>query len=105
LHLKKTSQRYPVHVCVHLVAKCQMHFLGQQPGEKQSRSSTTESTIVSDLFEGRLSYLTHFVPCGHQAHNAQTFTVLSLPIPKDNKNCSIQVCFIRFVTWYCSRSW
>ncbi|MEQ2207749.1 hypothetical protein XENOCAPTIV_017947, partial [Xenoophorus captivus] len=62
-----------------------MHFLGQQ-----SRSSTTESTIVSELFEGRLSYLTHFVPCGHQAHNAQTFTVLSLPIPKDNKNCSIQ---------------
>lgn len=29
--------------------------------------------------------------CHHQAHNTQAFTVLSLPVPKGNIKCSIQV--------------
>uniref|UniRef100_M3ZIW1 Ubiquitin carboxyl-terminal hydrolase n=1 Tax=Xiphophorus maculatus TaxID=8083 RepID=M3ZIW1_XIPMA len=52
------------------------------------RSSKTESTIVSDLFEGQLSYLTSFLHCGHEARNSQTFTILSLPIP----NGALLVC-------------
>uniref|UniRef100_A0A3B5MXH2 ubiquitinyl hydrolase 1 n=1 Tax=Xiphophorus couchianus TaxID=32473 RepID=A0A3B5MXH2_9TELE len=62
----------------------------------QSRSSKTESTIVSDLFEGQLSYLTSFLHCGHEARNSQTFTILSLPIPNGNKKCSIQDCLSLF---------
>ncbi|XP_038123767.1 putative ubiquitin carboxyl-terminal hydrolase 50 [Cyprinodon tularosa] len=70
-----------------------IHFSRRQPGEKQS---TTESTIISDLFEGQLSYLTYFMQCGHQANNAQTFTILSLPIPKKSKKCSIEDCLSLF---------
>uniref|UniRef100_A0A3Q2CUY4 ubiquitinyl hydrolase 1 n=1 Tax=Cyprinodon variegatus TaxID=28743 RepID=A0A3Q2CUY4_CYPVA len=71
----------------------QNHSSTKTPGEKQS---TTESTIISDLFEGQLSYLTYFMQCGHQAHNAQIFTVLSLPIPKKSKKCSIEDCLSLF---------
>uniref|UniRef100_A0A096LRZ9 Ubiquitin carboxyl-terminal hydrolase n=1 Tax=Poecilia formosa TaxID=48698 RepID=A0A096LRZ9_POEFO len=79
-----------------LVAKRQMHLSRKQPGKNQSRSSKTESTIVSDLFEGQLNYLTSFLHCGHEARNNQTFTILSLPIPNDNKKCSIQDCLSLF---------
>ncbi|PWA19034.1 hypothetical protein CCH79_00004920, partial [Gambusia affinis] len=73
-----------------------MHLSRKQPGKNQSRSSKTESTIVSDLFEGQLSYLTSFLHCGHEARNHQTFTILSLPIPNDKKKCSIQDCLSLF---------
>ncbi|XP_054900980.1 putative ubiquitin carboxyl-terminal hydrolase 50 [Poeciliopsis prolifica] len=72
-----------------------MHLSRKQPGKKQSRNSKTESTLVSDLFEGQLSYLTSFLHCGHEAHNNQTFTILSLPIPNDKK-CTIQDCLSLF---------
>ncbi|KAM4597263.1 uncharacterized protein V3H82_023383 [Fundulus diaphanus] len=96
-HTQQDAQELLLHLlnALHEDLK-KLHFSGQQPGERPGRSSTTESTIVSDLFEGQLSYLTHFLRCGHQAHNAQTFTVLSLPIPKGNKKCSIQDCLSLF---------
>uniref|UniRef100_A0A3Q1IS44 ubiquitinyl hydrolase 1 n=1 Tax=Anabas testudineus TaxID=64144 RepID=A0A3Q1IS44_ANATE len=65
-------------------------------GQKQSCATDAgESTIVSHLFEGQLSYMTLCMHCDHQAHSTQTFTVLSLPIPKTIK-CSIQDCLSLF---------
>uniref|UniRef100_A0A3Q2P4Y8 ubiquitinyl hydrolase 1 n=1 Tax=Fundulus heteroclitus TaxID=8078 RepID=A0A3Q2P4Y8_FUNHE len=96
-HTQQDAQELLLHLlnALHEDLK-KLHFSGQQPGERPGLSSTAESTIVSDLFEGQLSYLTHFLRCGHQAHNGQTFTVLSLPIPKGNKKCSIQDCLSLF---------
>uniref|UniRef100_A0A8C5HGQ2 ubiquitinyl hydrolase 1 n=1 Tax=Gouania willdenowi TaxID=441366 RepID=A0A8C5HGQ2_GOUWI len=67
---------------------------------RQMRSSlqncATESTIVSHLFEGQLSYMTMCMHCDHQAHSRQSFTMLSLPIPSDMIKCSIQDCLSLF---------
>ncbi|XP_017159347.1 putative ubiquitin carboxyl-terminal hydrolase 50 isoform X1 [Poecilia reticulata] len=43
-----------------------MDLSRKQPGNNQNRSSKTESTIISDLFEGQLNYLTSFLHCGHE---------------------------------------
>lgn len=53
--------------------------------------AAVESTIVSHLFEGQLSYVTLCMQCSLQAVSTQAFTVLSLPIPSDIIKCSIQV--------------
>ncbi|XP_034428826.1 uncharacterized protein LOC117754172 [Hippoglossus hippoglossus] len=65
----------------------------------QSRNCTTaagDSTIVSRLFEGQLSYTTLCTHCNLQAHSTQAFTVLSLAIPTDILKCSIQDCLSLF---------
>ncbi|XP_051235180.1 ubiquitin carboxyl-terminal hydrolase 2-like [Dicentrarchus labrax] len=80
------------------VAKRHMRSSKQQPRQDQNRNCATaagESTIVSHLFEGQLSYMTLCMHCDHQAHSTQTFTVLSLPIPTHIK-CSIQDCLSLF---------
>uniref|UniRef100_A0A3Q3D256 ubiquitinyl hydrolase 1 n=1 Tax=Hippocampus comes TaxID=109280 RepID=A0A3Q3D256_HIPCM len=59
-------------------------------------TSFAQSTIVSKLFEGTLSYVTVCMRCDHQTHNTQTFTVLSLPIPTHISKCSIQDCLSLF---------
>ncbi|KAJ0001615.1 hypothetical protein NQD34_001411 [Periophthalmus magnuspinnatus] len=56
----------------------------------------SDSTVVSRLFEGRLSGVTLCLHCDHQAHNSQPFTILSLPIPTDLISCSIQDCLSLF---------
>ena len=65
----------------------------RQPRKDQNRNCSTaaESTIVSHLFEGQLSYMTVCMHCDQQAHSTQSFTILSLPIPADIIKCSIQV--------------
>ncbi|XP_062280531.1 ubiquitin carboxyl-terminal hydrolase 2-like [Scomber scombrus] len=71
----------------------------RQPRQDQNRNCATaaaESTIVSNLFEGQLSYMTLCMHCDHQAHSTQSFTVLSLPIPTDTIKCSIQDCLSLF---------
>lgn len=71
-----------------------MYLSTRQPRQTHNRkcaSAAGESTIVSHLFEGQLSYMTICMHCDHQAHSTQTFTVLSLPIPTDTSKCSIQV--------------
>lgn len=80
-------------VCVFKVAKRQMRSSIRQPRKDQNRNCSTaaESTIVSHLFEGQLSYMTVCMHCDQQAHSTQSFTVLSLPIPADIIKCSIQV--------------
>ncbi|KAM4592802.1 ubiquitin carboxyl-terminal hydrolase 50-like [Odontesthes bonariensis] len=78
------------------VLKRQMRSSMQHARREQNRNFATESTIVSHLFEGQLSNMTLCMHCDHQAYNAQTFTVLSLPIPKDITKCSIQDCLSLF---------
>ncbi|XP_072237419.1 ubiquitin carboxyl-terminal hydrolase 50-like [Leuresthes tenuis] len=78
------------------VLKRQMRSSMQHGRQEQNRNFATESTIVSHLFEGQLSYVTLCMQCDHQAYNTQTFTVLSLPIPKDITKCSIQDCLSLF---------
>uniref|UniRef100_A0A672H1F0 ubiquitinyl hydrolase 1 n=1 Tax=Salarias fasciatus TaxID=181472 RepID=A0A672H1F0_SALFA len=64
--------------------------------QEHNRKCAAESTIVSHLFEGRLSYVTLCMQCDHQAHSEQSFTVLSLPIPTHLIRCSIQDCLSLF---------
>uniref|UniRef100_A0A3B4XNS4 ubiquitinyl hydrolase 1 n=1 Tax=Seriola lalandi dorsalis TaxID=1841481 RepID=A0A3B4XNS4_SERLL len=59
-------------------------------------SPSIDSTIVSHLFEGQLSYMTLCMHCKLQGHSTQAFTVLSLPIPTDIIKCSIQDCLSLF---------
>ncbi|XP_034536250.1 uncharacterized protein LOC117810498 [Notolabrus celidotus] len=71
----------------------------KQQRQVQNRNNATaagESTIVSHLFEGQLSYMTLCMHCDHEAHSTQTFTVLSLPIPTGSIKCSIQDCLALF---------
>uniref|UniRef100_A0A665V5K6 ubiquitinyl hydrolase 1 n=1 Tax=Echeneis naucrates TaxID=173247 RepID=A0A665V5K6_ECHNA len=49
-----------------------------------------DSTIVSHLFEGQLSYRTLCMHCNYQTHSTQTFTVLSIPIPPAIIKCSLE---------------
>lgn len=53
--------------------------------------ATGGATVVSRLFEGQLSYVMVCLHCEHRAHSTQAFTILSLPIPRDARSCSIQV--------------
>ncbi|XP_070767332.1 ubiquitin carboxyl-terminal hydrolase 2-like [Enoplosus armatus] len=81
--------------------KVQRHMRSsvRQQRQDQNRNCATaawESTIVSHVFEGQLSYMTLCMHCDHQAHSTQTFTVLSLPIPTDIIKCSIQDCLSLF---------
>lgn len=78
--------------CVFQAAKRRMKSnMKRQARKEQNRNWTTETTVVSQLFEGQLSYMTLCMHCKHRAQNSQSFTVLSLPIPKDTMKCSIQV--------------
>ncbi|KAG7468746.1 inactive ubiquitin carboxyl-terminal hydrolase 50 [Solea senegalensis] len=77
------------------VVKRQMRQLKKD----QSRicaNAAGDSTIVSHLFEGQLSYTTLCTHCSHQANSTQTFTVLSLALPSDVIKCSIQDCLSLF---------
>ncbi|XP_070692195.1 ubiquitin carboxyl-terminal hydrolase 2-like [Pempheris klunzingeri] len=88
-----------LHDDVKKVAKRQMRSSIRQQRQDKNRHCATavgESTIVSNLFEGQLSYTTLCMLCDHQAYNTQTFTVLSLPIPTDVIKCSIQDCLSLF---------
>ncbi|XP_045888431.1 putative ubiquitin carboxyl-terminal hydrolase 50 [Micropterus dolomieu] len=81
------------------VAKRQKCSSMRQQRRAQNRNCATaavESTIVTHMFEGQLSYMTLCMHCDHQAHSTQTFTVLSLPIPTDIIKCSIQDCLSLF---------
>ncbi|KAJ8340401.1 hypothetical protein SKAU_G00350340 [Synaphobranchus kaupii] len=55
-----------------------------------------ESSIVTQLFEGQLSYLTVCMDCSHQIQQNQVFTMLSLPVPNHVIKCSLQDCLALF---------
>lgn len=66
----------------------------RKQGDKRSPAAAArETTAVSQLFEGQMSFMTLCMHCDHQAHSSQTFTVLSLPIPSDTSRCTIEVTF------------
>lgn len=58
---------------------------------KKIPNPATDSSIITALFEGQLTYNTLCMLCDHQTHSNQIFTILSLPIPTDNYKCLLQV--------------
>ncbi|NWU90985.1 UBP50 hydrolase, partial [Upupa epops] len=66
-------------------------------------SSIYELSIITQLFEGQLSYSITCVECKTTINRPESFTVLSLPIPSKSM-CSLQDCLKRFfqedrLTW------
>ncbi|XP_046898273.1 putative ubiquitin carboxyl-terminal hydrolase 50 [Hypomesus transpacificus] len=60
------------------------------------KSPGGESTIITRLFEGQLSYVTLCMRCDQQGQSNQVFTILSLPMPADVYKCSLQDCLSLF---------
>ncbi|XP_055010305.1 putative ubiquitin carboxyl-terminal hydrolase 50 [Boleophthalmus pectinirostris] len=95
-HLQQDAQEllmYCINALHDDLKKVSRHQLGREQRRAGLRS---DSTVVSRLFEGRLSGVTLCLHCDHQAHSAQPFTILSLPIPTDLISCSIQDCLSLF---------
>ncbi|XP_037306675.2 putative ubiquitin carboxyl-terminal hydrolase 50 [Pungitius pungitius] len=65
-------------------------------GANCGAAATESATVVSRLFEGQLGYTTLCTHCDHETRSTQSFTALSLPIPKDIPRCSIQDCLALF---------
>ncbi|NXW83141.1 UBP50 hydrolase, partial [Alopecoenas beccarii] len=69
-----------------------------------SRGSMSETpTIITELFEGQLSYDITCLECKSSTHRPESFTVLSLPIPSKSA-CSLRDCLECFfqqdtLTW------
>lgn len=58
---------------------------------KSTPNPATHYSIITNLFEGQLTYNTLCMHCDHQTHSNQVFTILSLPIPSGNFKCPLQV--------------
>ncbi|NXT26594.1 UBP50 hydrolase, partial [Syrrhaptes paradoxus] len=58
---------------------------------KASGGSVSETSIITQLFEGQLSYDITCQECRTTTSRPETFTVLSLPIPSKS-TCSLQDC-------------
>ncbi|XP_048472021.1 putative ubiquitin carboxyl-terminal hydrolase 50 isoform X1 [Rhincodon typus] len=54
-----------------------------------------ETSIVTKLFQGQLSYVKLCLNCYHKSSQTENFLSLSLPMPPDNR-CSIQDCLRLF---------
>ncbi|NXW52161.1 UBP50 hydrolase, partial [Nyctiprogne leucopyga] len=70
---------------------------------KASRGSVSETSIITQLFEGQLSYDITCLECNITTNRPESFTVLSLPIPSKSA-CSLQDCLKCFfqqdtLTW------
>ena len=76
-----------VSFCVSVLQKGATRFSSRH-GRK---SPGGESTIITRLFEGQLSYVTLCMRCDQQGQSNQVFTILSLPMPADVYKCSLQV--------------
>ncbi|KAG2470476.1 TRPM7 protein, partial [Polypterus senegalus] len=57
---------------------------------KSSTEEPKEFSIITQLFEGLLSYDMICFICDHQTQTNEVFTILSLPIPANTKECSVQ---------------
>ncbi|XP_066491259.1 ubiquitin carboxyl-terminal hydrolase 50 [Tiliqua scincoides] len=67
------------------------------------RPSAGETSIITRLFEGHLSYDIECLECQTKTYKNEVFTVLSLPIPDDTE-CSLEECLEYFfkpdmLTW------
>ncbi|NXT74659.1 UBP50 hydrolase, partial [Zapornia atra] len=68
-----------------------------------SRGSVSETSIITELFEGQLTHNITCLKCKTTTHRPESFTVLSLPIPS-KQSCSLQDCLKCFfqqdtLTW------
>ncbi|XP_025901473.1 inactive ubiquitin carboxyl-terminal hydrolase 50 [Nothoprocta perdicaria] len=86
--LKKSSSR-----------RCQ----GNATGARENRAIAGETSIITQLFEGQLSYDITCLECETTTDKPEIFTVLSLPIPSE-RACSLQDCLKCFfqqdtLTW------
>ncbi|XP_051776389.1 uncharacterized protein LOC114667980 [Erpetoichthys calabaricus] len=63
---------------------------------KSSTEEPKEFSIITQLFEGLLSYDMICLICDHQILTNEVFTILSLPIPANTKECSVQDCLELF---------
>ncbi|XP_028922103.1 inactive ubiquitin carboxyl-terminal hydrolase 50 isoform X1 [Ornithorhynchus anatinus] len=78
----------------------------RKPSEKAAsrrggKAAAGESSIVSQLFEGQLSYDVVCLKCDSCSYKGETFTVLSLPIPS-HYQCSLQAVMdfgLQEITW------
>ncbi|KFP71727.1 Putative ubiquitin carboxyl-terminal hydrolase 50, partial [Acanthisitta chloris] len=57
----------------------------------EARGNVSDTSIITDLFEGQLSYNITCLRCKTTTARPESFTVLSLPIPSRTK-CSLQDC-------------
>ncbi|XP_064311886.1 inactive ubiquitin carboxyl-terminal hydrolase 50 [Phalacrocorax carbo] len=70
---------------------------------KSSKGSVCETSIITQLFEGQLSYDITCLECKTTTNRPESFTILSLPIPSKSR-CSLQDCLKGFfqqdtLTW------
>ncbi|NXI52592.1 UBP50 hydrolase, partial [Chloroceryle aenea] len=70
---------------------------------KGSRGIVSEMSVITQLFEGQLSYGITCLECKTTINRPETFTILSLPIPSMSK-CTLQDCLKCFfqqdtLTW------
>ncbi|XP_059809116.1 putative ubiquitin carboxyl-terminal hydrolase 50 isoform X2 [Hypanus sabinus] len=63
--------------------------------KKSTGVRNVETSIVTRLFQGQLSYVKLCLNCYHNSNQTETFLSLSLPMPPD-RICSIQDCFRLF---------
>uniref|UniRef100_A0A8D0H3J2 Ubiquitin carboxyl-terminal hydrolase 50 n=1 Tax=Sphenodon punctatus TaxID=8508 RepID=A0A8D0H3J2_SPHPU len=69
----------------------------------ESRTCTSETSIITQLFQGHLSYDIMCLECQTTTYKNEIFTVLSLPIPYESE-CTLQECLDCFfqqdmLTW------
>uniref|UniRef100_D6RCG3 ubiquitinyl hydrolase 1 n=1 Tax=Mus musculus TaxID=10090 RepID=D6RCG3_MOUSE len=116
--LKKTqqdAQEFLIYVLNELHEALKKHCR-RRVNEKRTGQSccrkvpAQETSIITRLFEGQLSYSITCLKCESCTHKNEVFTILSLPIPSDYE-CSLQDCLQCFfqqdtLTWsnqiYCS---
>ncbi|XP_053933781.1 inactive ubiquitin carboxyl-terminal hydrolase 50 [Cuculus canorus] len=60
-----------------------------------SRGSVGETSIITQLFEGQLSYSVKCLKCKTTINRPENFTILSVPIPSKT-SCSLQDCLEHF---------
>ncbi|XP_068266627.1 ubiquitin carboxyl-terminal hydrolase 50 [Nyctibius grandis] len=65
------------------------------PRAKGSRERIIETSIITELFEGQLSYDITCLECKTTTARSESFTFLSLPIPS-KQTCSLQDCLEHF---------
>ncbi|XP_041074094.1 putative ubiquitin carboxyl-terminal hydrolase 50 isoform X2 [Polyodon spathula] len=66
----------------------------QEAGKSFDHSS--ETSIITHLFEGQLCYVTLCLQCDNQTRTDEVFTILSLPIPPGACRCSLLDCLELF---------
>ncbi|NXN30948.1 UBP50 hydrolase, partial [Nycticryphes semicollaris] len=106
---KKTTQQDAQEflICVlnelHEALKVRAHDRRCVMDGKASRGSVSETSIITQLFEGQLSYEITCLQCKTTTKRPESFTVLSLPVPSKS-TCSLEDCLKCFfqqdtLTW------